>query len=886
MPIKIFDLAKEVGIGAIEVVQKLNSSGMSVRNHMATLTDGEEGEARKILFPEPDKKVAKKKKKVAKKKVTKKKVTAKAAGQSASEKVEEKTPEDAADTPKTVKRRIVVRRKASAKEETTSEEVEGEVSETLQSAPSEEITQVSEDGRQNLKTRTGLTIVQNAPVAKKVEVVEEKKANSTEPLEKKPHRFTPVFIPEKKKESETTATKEGAPKTFTSPDENAEKKKVGLAAFMAKNKNVNRSRDLTQQRADEELKTYSALNSLGRPIYSAVGRKKNYMGPSAQTSLKETKESKKYIIMHNSISILEVAKKLKIKFKELRDKCLDLNLLVKQDDEIGEQLALLICDRYGFNVRNEGFSEATFIEQEEEKEDRSHLPIRSPVVTVMGHVDHGKTTLIDYIRNEKVVDGEAGGITQHIGAYSVTTGNKSITFLDTPGHAAFGAMRQRGADITDIVILVVAADDGVMPQTKESIKYCQKSGVPIIVAVNKCDKDDANPDRVKQELVEFNITPEEWGGETMFCNVSALQGDGIDELLAHISLLSEMQELHEDPKGKAEGIVIESKVEQGRGPVATILVQKGTLKKGDSVVVGETYGRARNLLDHTGKVLKSAGPSTPVQILGLAECPSPGDILNTVKNERESKKVAENRILERKGLENVPEKKKVSLEDFFATAVAENEQKVLKLIVRSDVQGSFEAIKNALETLGNSEVKVKIIGGGVGAINDNDVSLASAGEGASIIGFNMRPITSARRLADDHGVEIKTYSIIYEVINDVKLALEGLLDPEFTEKFIGRAEVRETFSIPKIGTIAGTAVIDGKIEKGCNIRLLREGKILHDGKLSSLKRFKDDVKEVGNGYECGMALEEYNDIKIDDVFEAYILEEKKRVLDDFESVVL
>ncbi len=545
------------------------------------------------------------------------------------------------------------------------------------------------------------------------------------------------------------------------------------------------------------------------------------------------------------------------------------------------KLAGKIAEVYGFKVEDVAFSEDAVLNKKE-GEDKAKYPTRNPIITIMGHVDHGKTSLLDYIRKEKVASGEAGGITQHIGAYSVNVNDATLTFLDTPGHAAFGAMRQRGANVTDIVVLVVAADDGVMPQTEESIRFCKNAGVPIIVAVNKIDKPAANPDKVKQGLTEFELLPEDWGGQTQYVNVSALTGAGIDNLLEAIQLQAEIMDLRENDKGPAEGVVIESKIEIGRGPVATILIQKGTLAKGDAIVVGETSGRARSLMDFSGAMLNEAGPATPIQILGLESVPSPGDILNVVKNEREAQKIVDNRINERKALFNTTaEKKTASLEDFFASAQnnSEAEKKVLKLIVRSDVQGSFEAIKNAVQNLGNSEVSVELIGGGVGAITDNDVNLAASSNGY-ILGFNMRPVTTARRIAEEKGVDIKTYSIIYELINDVTMALEGMLTPEKVEKYIGRAQVKETFSIPKIGTIAGTSVIDGKIERGCNIRLLRDGKILYDGRLSTLKRFKDEVKEVKNGYECGMALEDFNDIKTDDLIEAYIMEEKKRTLNN------
>ena len=905
MPMKIFDLAKELDIRAIDLVEKLKAEGFSVRNHMATLTDEDVVKARAVFVPVaivPAKKKTKRKvtKKAAAKKVTKSsadKPTEKVVRRRAATKEEETNVESPA-----VEKAVAQKVESDGKVEALAEaEVKKDSSTVVVRRKKKDIEAAKcEDDHQEMKESFGLKVVSRpevvVPVAEPTEAAQEVQESSpveakSELFDDRPkvHKFTPVFIPEPKteKEKEEDAVKEAAKQQGAGvAGQPADKSKVGnLAAMMSKGRGataaVSKTRNLTQMRADEEMKQY-ALNSLGRPLYKQVGRKKMYSGPSKQTRLTDIKDSKRIISIHNAVTALDLAKKLKIKFKELRDKCLDLNLLVKQEDYFGEGIAAVIAGLYKYGLKNDAFDEKEILEAEVTQNIKSDLPLRDPIITIMGHVDHGKTTLLDHIRDAKVAAGEAGGITQHIGAYKVQRKEHGICFLDTPGHAAFGAMRQRGADITDIVILVVAADDGVMPQTKESIKYCQNAGVPIIVAVNKCDKDEAKPDKIKQELVEFELTPEEWGGDTMYCNISALKGDGIDDLLDQILLLAEVLELHEDPKGKASGLVIEAQVEQGRGPVATILVQKGSLKQGDSIVVGETYGRARSLLNPQGDTLKNAGPSTPVQIFGLADAPSPGDSFHVVKNEREAKKICENRVKERKDIENVPQKAKVSLEDFFGSAVEENEKRVLNLIIRSDVQGSFEAIKNSLEALGNEEVGVKVVTGGVGAITESDINLAIS-SGAVVFGFNMRPLTAARRLAEAQEIEVKTYSVIYELIDDVTLALEGLLDPEISEEFIGRAEVRETFSIPKIGTIAGTSVIDGKIERGCNIRLLRDGKIMHDGKLNSLKRFKDDVKEVGNGFECGMGLEGYNDIKIGDQFEAYILNEKKRTLSDLES---
>lgn len=883
---KIFELAKDLDIGAIDLVEKLKAEGFSVRNHMSVLSEEDTEKALALFRPKADesksKKTKKKTKKKAAKKVVKKKVVKKTAKAVTEETPEEKTEVAAVETEgETTAKDKTTKKKASVVRKKASKIKEEKEQKALEKAKREEEEKIKAEQKE--ESPKGLQVVYDPLNEPAAESEEKEESENIDDQRKRPHSFTPVYVPEEIESTERKSDSPAGNKTFgpdaTPKDPSKEpgtKKRMGdLAQMMAKGKA--QKKDLTQIRADEEMKTYS-MGIVGKVAYTPVGKKKVYHGPSKSTEITEVKDNKRVVNIPGVCTGAELAKKLKVKFKEFANKALDLNLLMKSEDYIGIQLATELAALYDYRVNDTSFNEDEIIAKVDDKE-KEALPSRFPVVTIMGHVDHGKTTLLDYIREAKVVDSEAGGITQHIGAYQVPVGNSKITFLDTPGHAAFGAMRQRGANVTDIVILVVAADDGVMPQTKESIRFCKNAGVPVIVAVNKMDKEAANPDRVKQELVEFELTPEDWGGDTIFCPISALKGDGVDELLENIKLQAEMMELTADPKGKPQGVVIESRVEDGRGPVATVLIQTGTLKKSDSIVVGETFGRARSLTDHKGNTLEKVGPSTPVQILGLNDAASPGDILNTTKNEREAKKIVENRIVERKKLETTTQKKEVvSLEDFFASATESEEKKVLKLIVRTDVQGSFEAIKNSLNALGNDEVAVEVIGGGVGAINDNDVMLASSSKGY-ILGFNMRPITSARKLAEEQGVDVKTYSIIYELIEDVTAALEGLLDPERIEVYIGRAQVKETFSIPKIGLIAGSAVIDGKIKKGCNIRLLREGKIVYDGKMSSLKRFKDDVKEVTNGLECGIGLENFNDVKTDDVFEAYMLEEKQRKLE-------
>lgn len=892
---KVFELAKDLDMGAIELVEKLKAEGMNVRNHMVALSPDEVDQAKALFKPTP--KEAKATKKVVKKKTTRKKVVRKAAT-----KAKEATDEEK-DKPKKKKKVVTVKRRSKqSTEETVPKKTEDtaikvETSPVVSDEPVKSNTVEASEVKETESSSKvkGLNVVYDPSADKKEEVKKEEVIESKEEASKpeevkvykeKMHSFTPVYVPEDKpenKEGEKTSGDQAfsREKKDDEASHTAKKRMGNLASLVSKKgSGSNRSQDLTLLRANEDLKMASTLT--GQAVYIPARRKKVYTGETKSTEITEVKEEKRVIQLHGGATASDIAGKLSVKFSDLADKALEINLLINEEDYIGIHLASEIAHLYNYRVEDKAFNEKEVLGKKE-KEDKSHLPLRDPIITVMGHVDHGKTTLLDHIRKAKIASGEAGGITQHIGAYSVPVADGKLTFLDTPGHAAFGAMRQRGADLTDIVILVVAADDGVMPQTVESIKYIKNSNVPVIVAVNKMDKEGANPDRIKQKLVEYEITPEEWGGDTPFIEISALKGNGIDDLLEAVHLQAEIMELRESDKGKAEGVVIEAKVESGRGSVATILVQKGTLKKGDSIVVGENYGRARSLIDFSGKDVKSAGPSIPVQVLGLNGTASPGDTLDVVKNEREAKKIVANRIQERKDLEAAGTKK-MSLEDFFADA-GDSNAKVLNLIIRSDVQGSYEAIKTALETLGNNEVKVKILGGGVGAITDNDVMLAASAEGY-ILGFNMRPMTSARKLAEQKGVDIKNYSIIYELINDVKLALEGLLDPERIEKFIGRAEVRETFVIPKVGVIAGSFVIDGKIIRGCNIRLLRNERIVFDGKMSSLKRFKDDAKEVTNGYECGVSLEGFNDIQKGDLFEAYTFEEKKRTLESSSEVIL
>ncbi len=575
----------------------------------------------------------------------------------------------------------------------------------------------------------------------------------------------------------------------------------------------------------------------------------------------------------DTISVGELASRLKKTAAEVVKKLFMLGQMAAVSDIIDFDTAAIVAEEFGANVTKEVIitaEESLLIDIEDREEDL--LP-RSPVVCVMGHVDHGKTSLLDKIRSTHVTAGEAGGITQHIGAYRVNLNGRELTFLDTPGHEAFTAMRARGAQVTDIAILVVAADDGIMPQTIEAINHAKAAGVSVIVAVNKCDKEAANPDRVLQELTEYELIPEQWGGDTICVNVSALTGQGIDELLEMLLLVADMRELKANPNREARGTVIESKLDKGRGPVATVLVQNGTLKIGDIVVVGTSIGRVRAMMDDRGNRVKTAEPSVPVEILGLSSVPSGGDLFYVVDSEKKARDVVDERIAKQKE-EALQATQKASLESLF-NQIEQGKMKELNIIIKADVQGSVEAVKQSLEKLSNDEVRIKIIHGGVGGINDSDVMLASASN-AIIVGFNVRPDSNAISSAEKAEVEIRLYRVIYTAIEEIEAAMKGMLDPEFKEVVQGHAEIRQTFKVSGVGTIGGSYVLDGKISRNSQVRVVRDSIVIHEGVLDSLKRFKDDVKEVASGYECGIGIENFNDIKEGDIIESFIMEEIKR----------
>ena len=551
-----------------------------------------------------------------------------------------------------------------------------------------------------------------------------------------------------------------------------------------------------------------------------------------------------------------------------------MGTMVTATDTIDFDTASLIAMEFHAKVEKEVV--VTIEEQiiDDSEDDEANLVERAPVVVVMGHVDHGKTSLLDAIRNTNVIDREAGGITQHIGAYVATVNGEKITFLDTPGHEAFTAMRMRGANSTDIAILVVAADDGVMPQTVEAINHAKAAGIEIIVAVNKIDKPSANIDRVKQELTEYELIAEDWGGSTIFVPVSAKTGEGIEDLMEMILLTAEVLELKANPNRRARGLVIEAELDKGKGSVATVLVQKGTLRVGDAIAAGSAHGKVRAMMDDRGRRVKEAGPSQPVEILGLNEVPQAGEVFVGCESEKEARNFAETFISQHRVKMLEETKSKMSLDDLF-NQIQEGNLKELNIVVKADVQGSVEAIKQSLIKLSNEEVVIKIIHGGVGAINESDVILASASN-AIIIGFNVRPDATAKSIAEREKVDLRLYRVIYQAIEDVEAAMKGMLDPVFEEKVIGHAVIRQLFKASGVGTIAGSYVLDGKFQRGCSCRITREGEQIYEGPLASLKRFKDDVKEVAAGYECGLVFEKFNDLKEDDVIEAYTMVEVPR----------
>lgn len=642
---------------------------------------------------------------------------------------------------------------------------------------------------------------------------------------------------------------------------------------------ANKKAPVKGNRDDERRKNKKTLLKEAAPSMNAWDEDGNFGGrkkkrQQAPAPKPEPVKIEKAVITSETITVKELSEKIGKPVAEIIKKLFILGIMATINQEIDFDTCSLIASDYDIELeQNIAKSYEDVLLEGVDEDESKDLVERPPVVTIMGHVDHGKTSLLDAIRHSSITEGEAGGITQHIGAYTVTCNGRQITFIDTPGHEAFTAMRARGAQVTDIVILVVAADDGIMPQTVEAINHSKAAGVPIIVAINKMDKPTANPDRVKQQLTEYGLVSEEWGGDTICVPVSAKTKQGLDNLLEMVLLQADVLELKANPNRMAKGIIIEAELDKGRGPIATVLVQNGTLKVGDPIVAGMAYGRVRAMMDDKGRRVTKAGPSTPVEVLGFNEVPSAGDMLNAAEIDKLSRQVAEERRDKFKA-EQLKNTQKVSLDDLF-NQIAEGQMKDLNIIIKADVQGSVEAVRQALEKLSNDEVRVKCIHGAVGAITDSDVIFASASN-AIVIGFNVRPNASARALAEKENVDIRLYRIIYNAIEDIQNAMKGLFKPVYKEVELGRISVRNTFKVSGVGTIAGAYVQDGKVSRNAQVRVVRDGIVVHEGRISSLKRFKDDVKEVAAGYECGIGIENFNDIHEGDTIEAFVMEEVKR----------
>ena len=687
-------------------------------------------------------------------------------------------------------------------------------------------------------------------------------------------------VPPKKQEPAVAAGKKQA-----GPAQKEKPKETAAAAKQAVRAEVKKERPAAPPKGERQK---PAVSGRGKTMEKSPGKREKGKAPFAQAQKRPQRPAGKRpagkgarpsqpvtnvksVEIPGSITVKEFAQAIEVAASEVIKKLIALGVMASINQEIDFDTAALVGEEFGVEV-TAAPTEEEVLQVEEIEDDPASLQPRWPVVTIMGHVDHGKTSLLDAIRESNVTASEAGGITQHIGAYQVDVKGKKITFLDTPGHEAFTAMRARGAQVTDIAVLVVAADDGVMPQTVEAINHAKAAQIPIIVAVNKIDKPAANPDRVKQELVQYELVPEDWGGDTVFVEVSALKKQGLDELLDMILLVAELRELKANPNRPAKGTVIEAKLDKGRGPVATVLVQNGTLKVGDTVIAGMFSGKVRALVNDKGKQVRKAGPSEPAEIVGLEDLPEAGDTFY-VTDEKVARQLAEKRQQFHREKE-IRKQQRVSLEDLF-DRIKEGQIKELNIILKADVHGTVEAPRQSLERLATDEVRVRVIHGGVGAVNESDVMLASASN-AVIIAFNVQPDPIAKRLAEREKVDIRFYRVIYNIIEDVQKAMEGMLAPEYREVVLGRAEVRAVFKVPKIGSVGGCYVTEGKITRNAEVRVLRDNVVIHEGKIGSLKRFKDDVREVAEGFECGIGLEKFNDIKEGDIIEAFIIEAVKR----------
>ena len=899
--VRVYELAKEAGMGSKELADKLIAAGYEIKGHSSTVDEDTAEKIRKTMFkkaePEPEPEPEKVEKRiegegdqqstVIRRRTTIIRRRAKAepeAAEETAEPVPEGGAEEAAEAPtaaetvetvETAESEQSVEAIAEPAEDQEGDEASGEAVEAVGEEPPEEgIEMTAEEAEEPEEAVEELTqeIVQPKKVERRkiakvvgtIELPAEKEEKSDKQRPKRGAKRAPA-----------KAGRNGAPEFQPGPapetgDRARKKGKRGQAE--GQDDDERRGKGFKKGKKKVKFTHFDA-------DYQRGGRRgkrgKVRAERKASPSTIEMKASKKKITVYESISVGDLAANMKVKASEVIAKLMGLGVMATMNQAVDIDTATLIATDFGYEIE-QGMTEEIGIQILDAQEEGGEAQSRPPVVTVMGHVDHGKTSILDAIRKTDVAEGEAGGITQHIGAYNVRSKAGDVTFVDTPGHAAFTEMRSRGAQITDLVILVVAADDGVMDQTREAINHAQAADVPILVAVNKIDKENADPDRVKRELAELELIPEDWGGQTIYCETSAKQNIGIDDLLENIQLVAEILELKADPSRKAKGRVVEARLDKGRGAVATVLVQEGTLKNGDNFVVGQYSGKVRAMLDDKGRKINSAGPSEPVEVQGLSGVPLAGDEFIVVTDDKMAKNVSQARSMRVRESE-LAAGSKISLDKLFEQ-MSEGDVQELRVIIRADVQGTLEAFAKAAEELSTSEIKVRVLHEGSGTISESDILLASASD-AIVIGFNVRPSGKIKEMAEKESVDVRSYDVIYHALDDIRKAMVGMLDPTFEEEVIGNAEVREVFNVPKVGRIAGCAVTEGAIRRNAGVRVLRDGVVVYTGKIGSLKRFQDDAKEVVSGYECGIGVENFNDIKVGDNLEAFVMQQVETTLE-------
>ena len=898
--IRVYDLAKEAGMASKELADKLIELGYSIKSHSSTVEDEVADEIRRNVIGTAETEVVEKRISTKGRAtiIRRRSQTVRRAPEAPPPSEEKEEPvtekkevaEPAAEKPegRPAKKKVIRKKKAEVTAEKSSEE-------PLETAPA-----AAEAVEAGVRAEPVPAEPEDKPEGQ--EPVEAEKREEEEPKSKVVKRIVPprkgLAKVIKKAAIQVPAEEPKAPARPARPAKGKGRKSLiqeplefkagpaepGEAARAGKGKK--KGKRLVQFRSEAEERGDRFKKAFGgkRKGQKGYGPDEEYeygprglRGPKAKKKKAEaappaeTKAIKKRIKIFETISVGDLSHRMSVKVNQVIAKLMELGVMATVNQILDIDTATLVAADFGYEVE-QGITDEINVMQMEEQEQVTggELVPRPPVVTVMGHVDHGKTSILDSIRKTDVALGEAGGITQHIGAYYVRSSAGDVVFLDTPGHAAFTEMRSRGAQVTDVVVLVVAADDGVKDQTKEAINHAQAAQVPIVVAVNKIDKPDADTARVKRELAELGLAPEEWGGDTIYCETSAKKGTGIEDLLNNILLQAEILELKANPKRKARGRVIEAQLHKGRGPVATVLVQEGTLHLGEPIVIGQHFGKVRTLINDKGEQIQEAGPATPVEIQGLSGVPQAGDEFTVVRDEKMARSVSASRQLKARELE-LAATSKISLDKLFEQ-VKLGDVKELRIVLRSDVQGTLEAFRKAIEELSTDEIKVRILHEGTGTITESDILLASASD-AIIIGFNVRPPVKVKDLAAKEHVDIRFYDVIYHALDDIRKAMVGLLEPEFEEAVIGSAEVRETFQVPKIGTIAGCYVIDGKVARNAKVRVLRDGVVIYTGQIGSLKRFKEDAREVASGYECGIGIDNYNDVKVGDIIEAFIMEE-------------